>query len=57
MGGETIDEAALIHRSGTLFCATFEPRTAVRIGDQVEVAVAVERLHFFDPESEVAISA
>ena len=57
MGGETIEDAALVQRTGTLFCATFEPRTAVRIGDEVEVAVDVERLHFFDPETESAISA
>jgi multiple sugar transport system ATP-binding protein len=42
-------------REGTLFCATFEPRTAIRPGDEVEVALDVERLHFFDPETEVAL--
>jgi multiple sugar transport system ATP-binding protein len=57
MGGETIEDAALVQRTGTLFCATFEPRTAVRLGDEVQVAVDVERLHFFDPETENAISA
>jgi multiple sugar transport system ATP-binding protein len=42
---------------GTQFCATFEPRSAIRMGESVEVTVDVERLHFFDPESEVALRA
>jgi multiple sugar transport system ATP-binding protein len=55
IGAADIEEVALIKREGTLFCATFEPRSAVRIGDRVEVTLDVERLHFFDPESEAAI--
>ncbi len=37
------------------FCATFEPRSGVRIGDQVDGRRRRRRLHFFDPESERAI--
>jgi multiple sugar transport system ATP-binding protein len=33
----------------------FHPRSRVRIGDTVEVAVAVENLHFFDHETHSAI--
>ncbi len=56
-GGEQLEEVPLIGRSGTVFCATFEPRTAVRTGNRVEVAVDVKRLHFFDPETENSISS
>ena len=52
-----LDEVALITREGTPFCATFEPRVALRVGDEVDVAVDVRRLHFFDPDTESAIGA
>jgi multiple sugar transport system ATP-binding protein len=55
--GGGLDEVALITRQGTPFCATFEPRSGIRIGDRVEVTVDVRRLHFFDPDSELAIGA
>jgi multiple sugar transport system ATP-binding protein len=51
-GGEELEDAPLTGGAGTLFCATFEPRSAVRIGDTVEVGFDVERLHLFDPETE-----
>jgi multiple sugar transport system ATP-binding protein len=53
--GGGLDEVALITRSGTPFCATFEPRAAIRAGDRVDVNLDVRRLHFFDPETEKAI--
>jgi multiple sugar transport system ATP-binding protein len=53
--GGGLEEVALITREGTPFCATFEPRTAIRVGDMVEVTVDTRRLHFFDPASETAI--
>jgi multiple sugar transport system ATP-binding protein len=53
--GGGLEEVALITREGTPFCATFEPRTAIRLGDRVEVNVDTRRLHFFDPETEAAI--
>ncbi len=57
VGDETLEDAPLIGTSGTLFCATFEPRTAVRIGDSVDVTLAVDRLHFFDPQTEASLSS
>jgi multiple sugar transport system ATP-binding protein len=53
--GGGLQEVALITREGTPFCATFEPRSGIRPGDQVEIMVDVRRLHFFDPETEHAI--
>jgi ABC-type sugar transport system ATPase subunit len=40
---------------GTKFVAAFAPRSRVRAGDQVEVVVDTERMHFFDPETGNAI--
>ena len=37
--------------------ASFAPRSRVRIGDEIEVVVDTERLHFFDPETSEAIRA
>ncbi len=53
--GGGLDEVALITREGTPFCATFEPRSGLRVGDDVDVSVDVRHLHFFDPETETAI--
>jgi multiple sugar transport system ATP-binding protein len=55
--GGGLEEVALITREGTPFCATFEPRTALRVGDRVAVDVDVRHLHFFDPETETAIGS
>jgi multiple sugar transport system ATP-binding protein len=52
---ETLEEAPLAGETGTLFCATFEPRAAIRIGDEVEVTIDSERLHFFDPQTEESL--
>ena len=52
VGDEELEDAPLTGGGGTVFCATFEPRSAVRIGDDVEVGFDVERLHLFDPETE-----
>ena len=40
---------------GTRFVASFALRSRVRAGDQVEVVVDTERMHFFDPETGNAI--
>jgi multiple sugar transport system ATP-binding protein len=40
---------------GTRFVASFAPRSRVKVGDQVEVVVDSERMHFFDPETGAAI--
>jgi multiple sugar transport system ATP-binding protein len=40
----------------TLVVAKFDGRSRVRMGDTVDVAVDVERLHFFDPASGEALA-
>ena len=40
----------------TLIIAKFDGRSRVRMGDTVDVAVDVERLHFFDPASGEALA-
>ena len=55
VAGEQLESAPLTAASGTVFCATFEARSAVRIGDTIEVAVDANRLHFFDPETDAAV--
>jgi multiple sugar transport system ATP-binding protein len=55
--GEQLEQAPLTGATGVPFCATFEPRAAVRIGDRVEASFDVSRLHFFDPDTEVALWA
>jgi multiple sugar transport system ATP-binding protein len=56
VGDEVVADAPLIGEGGTMFCATFEPRAAVRVGDEVEVTLDPERLHFFDPETETSLT-
>ena len=41
--------------AGNTWVASFSPRSRVRPGDQVEIAIDQERLHFFDPETGLAI--
>jgi ABC-type sugar transport system ATPase subunit len=43
------------HHEGTKFVASFAPRSRVRLGDEVEVVVDTERMHFFDPKTGLAI--
>jgi multiple sugar transport system ATP-binding protein len=54
---ENLEEAPLLGEAGTIFCATFEPRAAIRVGNETEVRVDPERLHFFDPETEASLRA
>jgi multiple sugar transport system ATP-binding protein len=42
-------------QEGNPFVASFAPRSRVRPGDKVEIAVDRERMHFFDPETGLAI--
>jgi multiple sugar transport system ATP-binding protein len=44
-----------IAHHGTSFVASFAPRSRVRAGDDVEIVVDRERMHFFDPETGLAI--
>ena len=39
----------------TRFVASFAPRSRVRFGEKIRVAVDTERLHFFDPATGVAV--
>ncbi|MGS0688166.1 ABC transporter ATP-binding protein [Nakamurella sp. GG22] len=40
---------------GTRFVASFAPRSRVKFGEKIRVAVDTERLHFFDPTSGLAV--
>jgi multiple sugar transport system ATP-binding protein len=40
---------------GTVLTARLGPRTGARSGEPLSVSIDVERLHFFDPKSELAI--
>ena len=51
-GGEVLEHAPIVGKRGAVFCASFEPRSGVRVGATVGVRVDTRRLHFFDPESE-----
>jgi multiple sugar transport system ATP-binding protein len=45
------EEAELLTGEGALFTARIDPRTTVRVGDRLCLAVDPARFHFFDPES------
>ena len=49
------EEVSAAETSSTRVHARFNPTTAVRSGDTIEVAVTVENAHFFDLESGLAI--
>ncbi len=48
LGDAAIDVSA---GSGVMWVASFAPRSRVRAGDEIEILVDVERLHWFDPAS------
>jgi multiple sugar transport system ATP-binding protein len=48
------EEVPIAHQ-GTPFVASFAPRSRVRPGDEIEVVVDRERMHFFDPGTGQAI--
>jgi multiple sugar transport system ATP-binding protein len=54
-GGAELEPAAAIDIVGEGI-ARVEPRAAVRMGEDTLFAVYPERLHFFDPESQIAVS-
>jgi len=54
-GEHGLDEVPLIGHGGAWFSAAFPPRSAVRTGNEVDIAVDRKRLHFFDPESEASV--
>jgi multiple sugar transport system ATP-binding protein len=49
-GESLLDSGDQVH-----WVASFAPRSRVRRGDQVEVVVDVERVHWFDPDTGEAI--
>jgi len=49
------EEAELLTGEGALFTARIDPRTTVRVGDRLCLAVDPARFHFFDPESGVTL--
>jgi multiple sugar transport system ATP-binding protein len=52
---DTTSVAELEEHKEAVFVARLGPRTAVREGDPVELAVDTRRLHFFDPDSGAGI--
>ena len=53
----TAEQIALKPDEGVKWVASFAPRSRVRMGDEIEIAVDVERVHYFDPETSEAIRA
>ena len=49
------DELHLPGDAGVKFVASFAPRSRVHMGDEIEIAVDVERVHYFDPDTSLAI--
>jgi multiple sugar transport system ATP-binding protein len=48
-------ELHLLGDEGVTWVASFAPRSRVRIGDEIEIAVDIERAHYFDPETSDAV--
>ena len=48
-------ELHVVEDAGVKWVASFAPRSRVHMGDEIEIAVDVERAHFFDPDTSVAI--
>jgi multiple sugar transport system ATP-binding protein len=49
------EELHTIGGEGVKWVASFGPRSQVRMGDTVEIAIDLERAHYFDPETSEAI--
>jgi multiple sugar transport system ATP-binding protein len=54
---ETGEEELQLAGEGVKWVASFAPRSRVRAGDTIEIAVDVDRVHLFDPETSEAIRA
>jgi multiple sugar transport system ATP-binding protein len=50
------EELHFVSDQGVKWVASFAPRSRVRMGDEIEIAIDVERAHFFDPATSEAIS-
>jgi multiple sugar transport system ATP-binding protein len=56
VGAESVERLERRAREGRAdFVARLGPRTAVRTGEPLDLAVDTKRMHFFDPETGVAI--
>ena len=51
------EDVPVMAQQGNTFVASFAPRSRVRAGDEIEIVIDRERLHFFDPETGLAIRA
>ena len=49
------DELHVQADEGVKWVASFAPRSRVHMGDEIEIAVDVERVHYFDPDTSLAI--
>ena len=49
------DELHIQADEGVKWVASFAPRSRVHMGDEIEIAVDVERVYYFDPETSLAI--
>ena len=49
------EQISLAPDSGVKWVASFAPRSKVKMGDDIEIAVDIERAHFFDPATSNAI--
>jgi multiple sugar transport system ATP-binding protein len=49
------EDVPVVAHAGNVFVASFAPRSRVRPGDDIEIVVDRERLHFFDPGTGLAI--
>ena len=52
---DALEEAVLGEQRHRRAVGRFSPRSRLRIGDTAEIAVTTENLHFFDPQTRLAI--
>ena len=56
-GTEALDDVPLAgHGGSAIFCAAFDPRGGISKGDRIGVAIDIDHMHFFDPDSENEIN-
>ena len=52
MGSETL---LYLKIEGSSFIAKVDPRSTAKVGDKIKVAFDMNRIHFFDKETELSI--
>jgi multiple sugar transport system ATP-binding protein len=55
--GEDDESAIPLHEGKSLWTARVSARSSVRAGDRIELGVDTRNMHFFDPDSGLAIGA